>query len=412
MGHRGDHVPVNTHTNRLTDSSALGGGQGRAGRAWSCGAGRGRGPFKSPVPRAAAGWGALPALHLPRRGAGPPGARRAAPAPSNSSFRGGSAPRPAAAQWAPRSPSPGAPGCQGRADWRAGPAPRGSAAAAAAAAPERERGAAARGAARGAELGTARRGRPHRPPPWPRPARGPPRRRRRCSPSYCSCCSPAAAALWRVSTGRAGVPSRRTGARATAHTDALSRVSPAHRASSVSAAGSARFGSTRRAADARLSPRGARRRSAPQPRCQLSAALSRFQSQRPVEPSPARPRRGRWQAAAPRWMIGSRSEAFRHDREGWKINISFSGSSRRARTGGAAGGVSVCRVRLRPFPGKARRARCLNPRGSSVGPPGRVATRVASIPERGCAPPLARPRGRGRERGEEGNPAALRWSWG
>lgn len=260
---------------------------GRAGRAWGCGAGRERGPFKSPVPRAAAGWGALPALRLPHRGAGPPGARRAAPAPSNSSFRRGSAPRPTAAQWAPRSPSPGAPGCQGRADWRAGPAPHGSAAAAAAAAPERERGAAARGAARGAELGTARRGRPHRPPPWPRPARGPPRRRRRCSPSYCSCCSPAAAALWRVSTGRARPPAAPGPVRPRTHTHAPSRVSPAHRASSVSATGS-----TRRAADARLSPRGARRRSAPQRRSQRLAALSRFQSQRPVEQSPARPRRG------------------------------------------------------------------------------------------------------------------------
>lgn len=36
-------------------------------------AGRERGPFKSPVPRAAAGWGALPALRLPRQGAWPRG---------------------------------------------------------------------------------------------------------------------------------------------------------------------------------------------------------------------------------------------------------------------------------------------------------------------------------------------------
>lgn len=64
----------------------------------------------------------------------------------------------------------------------------------------------------------------------------------------------------------------------------------------------------------------------------------------------------------------------------------------------------MCRVRLHPFPGRARRTRRLNPRGSGVGPPGRVATRAASIPERGCAPRLARPRGRGRESGNKGNP--------
>lgn len=52
----------------------------------------------------------------------------------------------------------------------------------------------------------------------------------------------------------------------------------------------------------------------------------------------------------------------------------------------------MCRVRLHPFPGRARRARCLNPRGSSVGPPGRVATRAASTPDRVCAPRLAYPR--------------------
>lgn len=51
----------------------------------------------------------------------------------------------------------------------------------------------------------------------------------------------------------------------------------------------------------------------------------------------------------------------------------------------------MCRVRLHPFPGRARRARCLNPRTSSVGPPGRVATRAASTPDRVCAPRLARP---------------------
>lgn len=52
----------------------------------------------------------------------------------------------------------------------------------------------------------------------------------------------------------------------------------------------------------------------------------------------------------------------------------------------------MCRVRLHPFPGGARRARCLNPRGSSVGPPGRVATRAASTPGRVCAPRLTQPR--------------------
>lgn len=52
----------------------------------------------------------------------------------------------------------------------------------------------------------------------------------------------------------------------------------------------------------------------------------------------------------------------------------------------------MCRVRLHPFPGRARRARCLNPRGSSMGPPGRVATRASSTPERVCAPRLAHPR--------------------
>lgn len=49
----------------------------------------------------------------------------------------------------------------------------------------------------------------------------------------------------------------------------------------------------------------------------------------------------------------------------------------------------MCRVRLHPFPGRARRARCLNPRTSSVGPPGRVATRAVSTPGRLCAPRLA-----------------------
>lgn len=82
---------------------------------------------------------------------------------------------------------------------------------------------------------------------------------------------------------RAGVPALHTGARADrAYTHAPYGVSLAHRASLTSA-----LGSTRRAADAWLFPRGARRRSAPQPRSQRLAALSRFQSQRPVEPSPA-----------------------------------------------------------------------------------------------------------------------------
>lgn len=45
-----------------------------------------------------------------------------------------------------------------------------------------------------------------------------------------------------------------------------------------------------------------------------------------------------------------------------------------------------------PSPAELVRARCLNPRCSSVGPPGRVAPRAASTPDRVCAPRLAHPR--------------------
>lgn len=51
------------HAPPITHRPPLGWGQGPLPRSLS--AVRGRFPFKSPIPRVTAGWGALPALHLP-----------------------------------------------------------------------------------------------------------------------------------------------------------------------------------------------------------------------------------------------------------------------------------------------------------------------------------------------------------
>ena len=112
------------HAHPITHRPPLAWGQSTGSRALT--AVRGRFPFKSPIPRATAGWGALPALHLPLRGAGPRGDAPHSARPFQFIFPLRPRPPPycrpmSAALSVAR--GAGLPG--GGADWPAGPAPRG-----------------------------------------------------------------------------------------------------------------------------------------------------------------------------------------------------------------------------------------------------------------------------------------------